>query len=63
MCWVHISVLVEIVVEIVERMVTLVPVQVNSIRLRYVRRLEHAGNQRHELAEYADAAVPEHRLR
>lgn len=63
--WVHILVLVlvEIVIEIVERVVTLVPVQVNGVRLGYVSRFECAGNQGHELAEYADAAVPEGRLR
>ena len=60
---VHILVLVDIVVEVVERLVALVAVQVNGVRLGGVGRLERAGHLRHELAEYADAAVPEGRLR
>ncbi len=65
MRWVHILVLVlvEIVVEIVERLVTLVPVQVNGVRLGHVSGFKRAGHQGHELAEYADAAVPEGWLR
>lgn len=49
-------VLVEIVVEVVE---TLVPVQLDGAGLRSVSGLERAGDQRHELPEDADAAVPE----
>lgn len=61
MRWVH--VLVDIVVKIVERVVALVPVHLNGVGLGHVGWLESAGNQRHELAENADAAVPEGRLR
>lgn len=60
---VHVLVLVEIVIEIVECLVTLVPVQANGVRVRYFGGFKCAGNQGHELAEYADAAVPEGRLR
>lgn len=60
--WVHILVLVEIVVEIVERLLTLVSVKVDGVG-RYVGGLKCAGNQWHELAKYADAAMPESRLR
>lgn len=61
---VHVLVLIEIVVEVVQRLVALVvPVQVHGVELRRLRRLKGAGHQRHELAEDADAAVPEHGLR
>lgn len=64
MCRVHILVLIEIVVvEVVERLVTLVAVQVDGVGLGRVAGFEGAGDQRHELTEYADAAVPEGRLR
>ena len=61
--WVHVLVLVEIDVEIVERLVTLVPVEVNGVCLGYVNRFECTGHQGHELTEYADAAMPEGGLR
>lgn len=38
-------------------------VQVDGVRLWKVSRFERAGDQRHELPEDADAAVPEGRLR
>lgn len=63
---VDVMVLVEVVVEVVQHLlVTLVlPVQAHAgVQLRRLRRLERAGHQRHELAEDADAAVPEHGLR
>lgn len=61
---VHVLVLVDIVVEVVQRLVALLlPVLVHGVQLRRLRRLEGAGHQRHELAEDADAAVPEHGLR
>lgn len=63
MCWVHILVLVEIIVEIVERLQTLVSVQVDGVGLGDISGLKRAGDQRHELSEDADAAVPEGRLR
>lgn len=56
-------VLVEIVVEIVERLVTLVPVQLDDVCLGHVSGFKCTGHLGHELAEYADAAVPEGRLR
>lgn len=62
MRWVHILVLVEIVVEIVERLLTLVSVKVDGVG-RCVSGLKCAGNQWHELAKYADTAMPESRLR
>lgn len=57
--------MVEIVVEVVQLLVALVvPVEAHGgVQLRRLRRLEGAGHQRHELAEDADAAVPEHGLR
>lgn len=58
-----ILVLVDIVVEIMERLVTLVPVQVDGVWLRDVGGFERAGHLGHELTEDADAAVPEGRLR
>lgn len=61
-CWVHILVLVEIVVEVVERLQSLLPVQLDGVGLRDVGGFERAGDQRHELSEDADAAVPEGRL-
>lgn len=63
MRWVHVLVLVEIDVEIVERLVPLVPVQLNGVGLGYVSRFKCTGHQGHELTEYADAAVPEGGLR
>lgn len=63
MCWVHVLVLVEIVVEVVERLQTLVSVQVDGVGLRSIGGFEGAGDQRHELPEDADAAVPEGGLR
>lgn len=63
MCRVHVLVLVEIIVEVVERLQTLVSVQVDGVRLWDISRFEGAGDQRHELPEDADAAVPEGRLR
>ncbi|MEQ2227175.1 hypothetical protein ILYODFUR_035073 [Ilyodon furcidens] len=63
MRWVHILVLVQIVVKVVERLVALVPVEVYGVGLWYVSGFKSAGHQRHELAEDADAAVPEGPLR
>lgn len=60
---VHVLVLVQVVVEIVERLVALVPAEVNGVGVGGVGGFEGAGHQRHELAEDADAAVPEGRLR
>lgn len=57
--WVDIVVLVEIVVVIVQGVVTMVPVQVDGVRLWRVDGFESAWRRGHELAEYADAAVPE----
>lgn len=63
MRWVHVLVLVQVVVEVVERLVTLVSVEVYGVGLGHVDGSERAGHQRHELAEDADAAVPEGLLR
>lgn len=59
MRWVYILVLVQIVVEVVERLVALVPVEVYGVGLGCVSGFKRAGHQRHELAEDADAAMPE----
>lgn len=59
MRWVYILVLVQIVVEVVERLVALVPVEVYGVGLGCVGGFKRAGHQRHELTEDADAAVPE----
>lgn len=41
----------------------MVPMQVDGVGLGYLGRFKSAGHLGHELAEYADAAVPESRLR
>lgn len=56
-------VLVEIVVYIVERMLALMTVQVNGVRIGDVGGLKCAGHLGHELTEYADTVVPKGRLR
>lgn len=57
--WIHVLVLVEIVVQIVQSLVALMPVEVDGVGLGQVAGFEGAGHQRHELAENADTAVPE----
>lgn len=56
---IHVLVLVDIVVQVVQRLVALMPVEVDGVGLWQVAGFKSAGHQRHELAENADAAMPE----